>query len=76
MQFKNATLDENTIGKATKMSKTDIYRLRSAYKCDVQGEGARQPSRASSKIPKNKNKGQKFTKKNGKPSRVALRTLF
>lgn len=79
LQFKNSTLDENTIGKATKMSKTDIWRMRSAYRCDVQGEGARQPSRVV--LGKSINtikdqKNNKFSKKTGKMSNVAVMTMF
>jgi hypothetical protein len=78
LQFKNSTLDENSIGKATKMSKTDIYRMRSAYRCDAQGEGARQPSKSGLKKTKKtkKTKGQKNAMKTGELSLVAERTLF
>lgn len=76
LQFKNSTLDENTIGKATKMSPTDIYRIRSAYRCDTQGEGARQPSAAGSPSKLKKTKGKKKNMTFSPLSRVAEMTMF
>jgi hypothetical protein len=50
LQFQNATLDTKTIGRVRKMSKTDISRIRSAYRCDAQGEGARQPTATNGRL--------------------------
>jgi hypothetical protein len=74
LQFQNSTLDEIKIGYPTKMSKTDINRIRSAYRCDAQGEGARQPTATNGKLKKAKTtQGQKKT---GQLSRVAELTLY
>jgi len=60
---KNDTLDEPYIGYAKKLSKTDINRIRSAYRCDYQGEGAGRPD------------ATRFKKKN-KISHVAALNYF
>ncbi|XP_059474603.1 uncharacterized protein LOC132196153 [Neocloeon triangulifer] len=40
LTFKNSSLNENEIGKATKMSTSDVLRMQSAYKCNSNGEGS------------------------------------